>query len=119
MVITVWVQLLRGGENIGSADKITLEDDESDVDDLCKAVLKELEVKLKDVSTVDLNVSMTSESTEYLNPRRKLRELDLEETLFVHAPAPAAGSEHELEHALRLVSMFPAFCLPRPQLASL
>ncbi|KAL1495217.1 hypothetical protein AB1Y20_017080 [Prymnesium parvum] len=96
MVITVWVQLLRGGENIGRADKITLEDDSSDVADLCDVVKVKYADDLNGISPARLNVSTARESSEYLRPALKLQVLPPtkdDEPLFVHAPALAGGSE--------------------------
>ncbi|KAL1495206.1 hypothetical protein AB1Y20_017070 [Prymnesium parvum] len=96
MVITVWVQLLRGGENIGSADKIKLEDYDSNVDDLRDAVMKQFPNSLAGVDAALLNVSTARESIEYLSPAQKLQVLPptkVDKPLFVHAPALARGSE--------------------------
>ncbi|KAL1522906.1 hypothetical protein AB1Y20_017871 [Prymnesium parvum] len=95
MVITVWVQLLRGGENIGRASQITLEDD-SNVDDLCKAVKVDFSNQLQTYDAAQLNVSTARESSEYLRPAQKLQVLPPtkdDEPLFVHVPALAGGSE--------------------------
>mmetsp|Transcript_38046 Transcript_38046/g.87076 ORF Transcript_38046/g.87076 Transcript_38046/m.87076 type:complete len:220 (-) Transcript_38046:1342-2001(-) len=96
MVITVWVQLLRGGKNIGRASQIKLEDDDSNVDDLCDAVMKKFPISLAGVDAALLNVSTARESSEYLRPALKLQVLPPtkdDEPLFVHAPALAGGSE--------------------------
>ncbi|KAL1521189.1 hypothetical protein AB1Y20_022741 [Prymnesium parvum] len=95
MVITVWVQLLRGGENIGRADKITLEDDESDLADLCDAVKVKYADDLNGISPARLNVSMARESSEYLELDQTLNGLQTSPRapLFVHVPALAGGSE--------------------------
>jgi len=95
MVITVWVQLLRGGENIGRADQIKLEDG-SNVADLCDAVKVKFSNQLQTYDAALLNVSTARESSEYLRPAQKLQVLPPtkdDEPLFVHAPALAGGSE--------------------------
>ncbi|KAL1520017.1 hypothetical protein AB1Y20_023496 [Prymnesium parvum] len=94
MVITVWVQLLRGGQGIGTPDQIKLEDG-SNVADLRDAVKVKYADDLNGISPAHLNVSTARESSEYLELDQTLNGLQTSPraTLFVHAPALAGGSE--------------------------
>ena len=86
---------MRGEEKIGRPDRIELQAG-SDVAQLCKAVKKEFEDDLKGVSAARLDVSTACDKPEYLRPGQQLDLLHTttdDTPLFIHAPAPAGGSE--------------------------
>jgi hypothetical protein len=88
--VTVWFQLLRGGENAGEVEQI--ENFSGNVAKLRDAVKMKLANKLRDVDANDLTVWTSADPEVKLLPFDDVPATTGRTPLLVHAPAIASGA---------------------------